>query len=136
VSEQEASIVLPRGAATPARARRFAEEVRARAAVSCDGLDLVVSELVTNAVRHASSQIELKIVVGENSISAQVRDDSPEAPRRRWAASSHRSGRGLAIVEALAGAWSVTWHEDGTKTVAATLPCTPLIDRGSLDGAP
>jgi anti-sigma regulatory factor (Ser/Thr protein kinase) len=131
VGDIEASIVLPLTAGSPARARKFADEVRSRAGVSCDGLDLLVSELVTNAVRHASRDIELTVTVTGDRICVQVRDDSPHAPHRREAASSHHSGRGLAIIEALAGGWTVSWHEDDTKTVAATLPCTSPVDRAS-----
>jgi anti-sigma regulatory factor (Ser/Thr protein kinase) len=136
VGEIATSILLPPTADSPARARRFADEVRSRVGLSCDGLDLLVSELVTNAVRHASREIELTVTVTNDRICAQVRDDSPDAPRRREAASSHHSGRGLAIIEALAGGWTVIWHDDGTKTVAATLPCTPGVDRGAMDGRP
>jgi anti-sigma regulatory factor (Ser/Thr protein kinase) len=134
VGDIEASIVLPLTAGSPARARKFADEVRSRAGLSCDGLDLLVSELVTNAVRHASRDIELTVTVSGDRVCAQVRDDSPDPPRRREATSSHHSGRGLAIIEALAGGWTVIWHDDGTKTVAAALPCTRQVDPTAMDG--
>jgi anti-sigma regulatory factor (Ser/Thr protein kinase) len=68
---------------------------------------LLTSELVTNAIIHARSQIALTIRMNGENLRVMVLDESSEQPRRR-----HRddlgSGRGLGLVDALAVSWGVT----------------------------
>lgn len=70
-------------------------------------VQLVVSELVTNAVSHSSSPTVLEVSVGASSLRCSVtsiRDDGVPAPMTSAVTppASSRSGRGLAIVNALA----------------------------------
>lgn len=72
-----------------------------------DALALLVSELVTNAILHVGASIQLD-VHGRTpgTVRVDVRDPSPFAPRKRDAGES-TSGRGLALLEALADRWGV-----------------------------
>jgi anti-sigma regulatory factor (Ser/Thr protein kinase) len=124
--EETACVAFPVDASTPALARRAGELFQRDAGIACDGLDLVISELVTNAVRHATRTVEMTLHHAGDGLTVEVRDDSPDAPTGRDAADSDHAGRGLAIVQAIAGCWSVAWHADGTKMVSARLRCTPL----------
>jgi len=103
-----------------------------------DAALLVVSELVTNAVRHGpvlEREVEIAVtVLSAGACLVEVRDESTTVPRPRAAsdgqAGYEESGRGLHLVEALAEAWGVARHRDGRgKTVWALLPSpTPRDD--------
>jgi anti-sigma regulatory factor (Ser/Thr protein kinase) len=123
--EGTASVALPVDASAPGVAREFGKSFLRNAGLDCQGLDLVISELVTNAVRHGSHVVELTLRRDGAGVTVAVRDDSGDVPIGRDATESDHEGRGLAIVDALAGGWTVARHEDGTKTVGARLRCTP-----------
>ncbi len=79
-----------------------------------DAIVLVVSELVTNAVVHAQSQMKLTVRDLGHCARVEVRDGSTRVPEMRPANAEH--GRGLNIVEVLATRWGVDRHRNG-KTV-------------------
>ncbi|MCI2238496.1 SpoIIE family protein phosphatase [Paenibacillus sp. TRM 82003] len=87
-----------------------------------DEAELVVSELVTNAVLHTGSGTAL--TVRHDPLSAclalGVDDCSTSHPLPRGAGEDSLSGRGMQIVEVLAERWWVSAHGDG-KTVWAEL---------------
>jgi anti-sigma regulatory factor (Ser/Thr protein kinase) len=66
--------------------------------------ELVVSELVTNAVRYAQSKISLRLVF-EGGLFCEVIDDSAALPRLRQATDDDERGRGLQVVSQLAQRW-------------------------------
>jgi len=66
--------------------------------------ELVVSELVTNAVRYAQSKISLRLVF-EGGLFCEVLDDSAALPRLRHAAEDDERGRGLLVVSQMAQRW-------------------------------
>ena len=66
-----------------------------------------MSELVTNAVLHADSQIELRVARQNHLIRFEVEDHGQGKPMRRTAAPEETSGRGLALVDTLSSAWGV-----------------------------
>jgi anti-sigma regulatory factor (Ser/Thr protein kinase) len=77
-----------------------------------DTVLLLVSELVTNAVRHARTSFELSIAVRGPDITVSVVDhDQVHQPRLRHPAALDTSGRGLHLVQELATSW-------GTELVA------------------
>lgn len=111
---------LARGPHAPAAARRLLS--RARLGVPgclADQVELVVSELVTNAVVHGQGDIGLYIAADERVVRIEVSDSGPFAPRLASHQGQHdQSGRGLRIVQALASAWGVEPGEhNGGKTV-------------------
>ncbi|AZP22885.1 ATP-binding protein [Streptomyces aquilus] len=64
---------------------------------------LVVSELVTNAVRHtATGQVSLHVRILESALRIEVCDSSPALPAHRDPDGHSESGRGLFLVAALA----------------------------------
>lgn len=106
-----------------ASARRFVDETLHR--WHCDELfdvvGLLTSELVTNAILHAHSEIELSVSMMPDAIRIDVLDHSAEMPSPRTAAEEDTSGRGLGLVEALATAWGVD-ERPGGKSVWFELP--------------
>lgn len=81
-----------------------------------DRATLLVSELVSNAVFHAATTIEVECRVSGGTVVVEVRDESPLVPSRRHFDDGAMTGRGVGIVEALADEWGVTAGESG-KTV-------------------
>ncbi len=78
---------------------------------------LVVSELVTNAIRHAGGHGALRLVVGLDNVRIEV-DDHQTRLRPRSTDVNLRGGRGLALVAAVSARWGVVTRHDG-KTVWA-----------------
>ena len=66
--------------------------------------ELVVSELVTNAVRYAQGPIGLRLVL-EDGLVCEVFDDSAALPRLRHPGTEDERGRGLQVVSQLARRW-------------------------------
>ena len=106
-----------------ASARRFVDETLRR--WECDELfdvvGLLTSELVTNAILHAHSEIELSVRLTPNAVRIDVADHSALLPSPRDAAEEDTSGRGLGLVEALATSWGVD-ERPGGKSVWFELP--------------
>ncbi|MFR9724142.1 SpoIIE family protein phosphatase [Streptomyces sp. MS19] len=83
--------------------------------------ELVISELVTNAVRHAGGgPIQLR-VIRERSLICEVSDTSSTSPHLRRARSTDENGRGLFIVAQLTDRWGTRQTPNG-KTIWAELP--------------
>jgi serine phosphatase RsbU (regulator of sigma subunit)/anti-sigma regulatory factor (Ser/Thr protein kinase) len=91
---------------------------------------LLVSELATNSVRHASAGFTLRVERGPDRIRIAVTDAGPGNPELRTPDPAEASGRGLQIVEALSDAWGCTPAPDGRgktvwfEVVAAPAPAT------------
>ncbi|MBL1112934.1 SpoIIE family protein phosphatase [Streptomyces sp. 110] len=79
--------------------------------------ELVVSELVTNAVRHARTPLRLK-VIHDRGLICEVTDGSITAPHLRRARTFDEGGRGLFLVAQLAQRWGTRYTRDG-KTIWA-----------------
>jgi anti-sigma regulatory factor (Ser/Thr protein kinase) len=67
--------------------------------------ELLASELVTNALRHASGPIELQVLLLDEMVTLAVRDSETPLPRLRRGGESDESGRGLQLVASLSGRW-------------------------------
>jgi serine phosphatase RsbU (regulator of sigma subunit) len=65
---------------------------------------LLVSELVTNAIRYTQGPVTLRLVL-ERTLTCEIADSSPALPRMRYAARDDESGRGLQIVSQLSLRW-------------------------------
>jgi anti-sigma regulatory factor (Ser/Thr protein kinase) len=78
---------------------------------------LLVSELVTNAVTHAGSDVHVLIGHGSDYavLRVEVGDFSSEPPTLGGFDLDAMSGRGLAIVEALSHRWGVEAHSSGKR---------------------
>jgi DNA-binding NarL/FixJ family response regulator len=82
-----------------------------------DTITLLVSELVTNAVLHAGSDVEVMVRLTATAARIEVTDASAEAVAPREATADEAHGRGLALVESLARRWGVRPVPGGGKTV-------------------
>ena len=83
--------------------------------------ELLVSELVTNAVRYAQGKIELRLVRENDVLFCEVLDDSAALPRLRHPDDSDERGRGLQVVSQLAHRWGARRAASG-KVVWCELP--------------
>src|ERR1700712_1532110 len=99
-------------------------------AAVADVAELLSSELVTNAVLHARSAIELEAACNGPHLRIDVRDcgPGPVAPTTLASSTEAEGGRGLAIVASLAASWGVEESSSG-KSVWFTLlsPSTPQL---------
>ncbi|WP_406723686.1 SpoIIE family protein phosphatase [Streptomyces sp. GD-15H] len=85
--------------------------------------ELIVSELVTNAIRHARGPIALRLI-HTASLICEVSDGSLSAPHLRLARNSDEGGRGLFLVAQLSTRWGTRYTTDG-KTIWAEQALTP-----------
>jgi anti-sigma regulatory factor (Ser/Thr protein kinase) len=85
-------------------------------------LQVLVDELVTNAILHARSDAELEAVIDGRVARVRVRDKSVRLPTALHYGTSSATGRGLHLVEALAKRWGVD-EEPGGKVVWFELEC-------------
>ncbi|MFF7813885.1 SpoIIE family protein phosphatase [Streptomyces sp. NPDC007945] len=113
---------LPGELSAVAPTRHAAEERVREWGLDVDPLtvELIVSELVTNAVRHGAPPYALRLLRGDSTLTVEVRDGAATAPHLRHAKAADEGGRGLHICAMLADAWGVRYEEDG-KTVWAEL---------------
>jgi anti-sigma regulatory factor (Ser/Thr protein kinase) len=81
--------------------------------------ELVASELVTNAVRHGSPPLRLRLI-RDRALTVEVSDAGPNAPRLRHARANDEGGRGLLIVARLAQGWGARYTAHG-KVIWAQL---------------
>jgi anti-sigma regulatory factor (Ser/Thr protein kinase) len=121
-SDRVATWDLPADPAVVADARR-----QATATLAGWGLDdaafvtgLVVSELVTNAIRYAESPIQLRLIRDQTLI-CEVSDGSSTAPHLRRAKAFDEGGRGLLLVSQLTERWGTRQTQRG-KTIWAEQP--------------
>jgi PAS domain S-box-containing protein len=77
--------------------------------------ELIVSELVTNALLHGTPPLQLRIIK-DRALTCEVQDAGANAPRLRHARTVDEGGRGLFIVARLSRNWG-TRYTSGGKTV-------------------
>jgi anti-sigma regulatory factor (Ser/Thr protein kinase) len=109
----------------PGQARRIVRELLADliSADVTETAELLVSELVTNAITHGTGTVTLSIDCTDSSLAVTVSDDEPTEPELQPESLTALGGRGLLMVEALAGSWGVNAHKDGAgKDVWFRLP--------------
>lgn len=101
------------------QARSFVHEALTGAAKAdwADAATLAVSELVTNAVLHAHSDIELRVQINENHVRLEVSDRSSALPMPRSYGAAASTGRGLELVAAVSSDHGVDLLSDGGKVV-------------------
>jgi anti-sigma regulatory factor (Ser/Thr protein kinase) len=130
-------LLLPAAPASVAIARRRLTEELLAVGIFDPALGdaaLVISELLSNAIRHARplhrSWLRVAWSVDGESIEVAVSDGGgPTRPRQAHAPRSSLGGRGISIVGHLSRTWGVR-ADEGVLTVWAILPA-PLNGRGS-----
>jgi PAS domain S-box-containing protein len=85
--------------------------------------ELIVSELLTNAIRHAQPPIQVRMIL-DDALSCEVSDGSSTAPHLRRAGGYDEGGRGLLLVASLAERWGSRPTRTG-KTIWARQPLPP-----------
>jgi anti-sigma regulatory factor (Ser/Thr protein kinase) len=125
-------IALDRDPAQAAGVRRTVRQLVAgwNLGQQADLAELVVSELVANALRHGAGPIEIRLSCGPGGLRVEVHDDGAGRPVRRHAGDYDECGRGLELLDGLisplGGAWgTVEDRQAPGKTVYAVLPCGP-----------
>lgn len=114
-AHDEARTRLTAHPTSPAAARRFVRDVlnRWRASRAEDAVLICTDELVTNAIVHVRSDIEVVVRLDGDVVRVEVHDRSTRPPLRRMSSAEEESGRGLELVEALADRWGVAAESGG-----------------------
>jgi len=104
----------------PRSATRARQLTREQLAASCpeqavEVAALLVTELVSNAILHARTDIVLIVDVAPGRVVLRVRDGSHIAPVVRSYGSEAATGRGIALVEQLASEWGVERSDEGKE---------------------
>jgi anti-sigma regulatory factor (Ser/Thr protein kinase) len=88
---------------------------------------LLTSEIVSNAVRHATGNVGLEVaIVEDGELQVRARDHSPQAAVIRRCNPGGAGGHGLNIVATLARRWGVDRYED-SKVVWFDAPVSPRL---------
>jgi hypothetical protein len=105
----------------PGGARRFARATLEgwRLDHLAETVELLVSEVVTNAVGHARTGGEMVLIQTPDSLRVEVSDTGGGAVAPRVAMPEDVTGRGMAIVEALASRWGVLGERAESEDTAA-----------------
>ena len=122
MSGEHYSCQLPATARSVTEARRFVLDALTNWHLEsfADTAALLTSEVVTNAVLHARTPVEIVIRRQKKGISVEVSDGSRRTPRQRTTEADATNGRGLALLAQLATTWDVELHRGG-KTVRFTV---------------
>lgn len=134
-------VLLPWAPSSVATARwRLAADLRDAGLLGATIGDaaLVLSELLSNAIRHArplpGALVQVSWALGEGSLTVSVRDGGgPTRPHAGHPSLSDLGGRGLAIVECLCSRWGVRTTTGGV-TVWAMLPAPQGQAPGTANG--
>ncbi|GGJ15938.1 SpoIIE family protein phosphatase/ATP-binding protein [Streptomyces brasiliensis] len=91
--------------------------------------ELILSELVTNAIRHAGCPIHVRLI-RDRSLICEVSDGSSTAPHLRRAATTDEGGRGLFLVAQFAERWGTRYTPEG-KVIWTEQPLGDEMTAGS-----
>lgn len=96
---------LPTDRRSAAQARRFVRATLGGWGLDalCDNTELMVSELVANAVEHGQGEVELRLL--RTTLVCEVSDSSASEPMMREASTTSDTGRGLQLINWLAHRW-------------------------------
>ena len=108
-----ASMTLPPDPSSARSARELLRLLnRSWHVAALDDADLLLTEIVTNAVIHARTPMTLQVVWERDLLRIEVSDGSPAMPRARRATRRCEHGRGLLLLDRLADSWGVTQHDN------------------------
>ena len=99
---------FPRRSESVSEARRFVRDMLVdQPSEARDSIELMVSELATNCIRHAHSAFDVTLQTTRRTVRVEVCDNRPGRPTPQSPSPSEPTGRGLRIVEALSDTWGV-----------------------------
>ncbi|WP_234314419.1 MULTISPECIES: SpoIIE family protein phosphatase [unclassified Streptomyces] len=84
--------------------------------------ELILSELITNAIRYGSAPVRVRLL-RDRTLICEVSDGSSTSPHLRYAATTDEGGRGLFLVAQYADRWGTRYTDRG-KVIWAELPLT------------
>jgi hypothetical protein len=130
--ERRAHLALPPERTSSAGARRFVVDTCGRWGLAhlADEAQLIVAELVANAVEHAGTDLAVTVARGSAHLTLTVHDRSRRPPVAAKPSMRAVKGRGLMMVAVVADGWGTVLHGDG-KAVWANLR---LSAPAGLDG--
>lgn len=99
------------------RARRFVAASLEAWELDAADAALLVSELATNAVLHARSAFRVTLIPLGPRLRVEVSDDNSRLPAFALVPTDANSGRGLMLIQTLAGAWGIESHVEVGKTI-------------------
>jgi anti-sigma regulatory factor (Ser/Thr protein kinase) len=107
----------------PGEARKFLREASCRThhARVMDEAELLVSELVTNAVVHGAPPLTVSVECDGTGLRVAVTDGSDRSPVPREADADAESGRGIFLVDVISERWGVAPNRGDGKVVWFTL---------------
>ncbi|MEU2355774.1 SpoIIE family protein phosphatase [Streptomyces misionensis] len=137
--DQVAEWDVPADPAAVSRLRRAVSERLARWGLeeAAFGMELVLSELVTNAIRYGSEPVRLRLI-RDRTLIIEVADGSSTSPHLRYAGTTDEGGRGLFLVQQMTERWGTRYSPQGKviwaeMAVRQGLPDFPEISLDSLD---
>ncbi|MEV7420647.1 SpoIIE family protein phosphatase [Streptomyces sp. NPDC089919] len=83
--------------------------------------ELILSELVTNALRHGGAPVRVRML-HDDGVTCEVWDGSSNAPHLRYAATTDEGGRGLFLVARLSERWGTRYTPTGKIIWARQAP--------------
>jgi anti-sigma regulatory factor (Ser/Thr protein kinase) len=119
---------LPSAPASASTARRLVQRVAALALGSdlTDVATLLVSELVSNAVLHAQTEITITVRLSPSHLRVEVTDTNPSIPRAKSYSELSTTGRGLRLVDQLSDRWGIDIASPGKSVwFELTRPADP-----------
>lgn len=104
----DAEASLPSSLASAREARTFVKEaIGVPPDEPFDTLELLISEVVTNAVQHTGAAPLVRVSRRGDMVRVSVQDPSPRWPVRCFVADTDLSGRGIALVDVLSSSWGI-----------------------------
>ncbi|MFI2436268.1 SpoIIE family protein phosphatase [Streptomyces sp. NPDC018693] len=88
--------------------------------------ELLLSELATNAIRHATGPVQVRLL-RDRVLICEVSDGSSTSPHLRQATATDEGGRGLFLVAQLAQRWGTRYTPRG-KVIWAEQPLSPAAE--------
>ncbi|MFF4903199.1 SpoIIE family protein phosphatase [Streptomyces sp. NPDC001068] len=133
---QVASWTLPNDRTAIPNARHMATRQLAEWGLESlqDPTQLIVSELVTNAVRHSTDPIGLRLIHHE-TLTCEVSDTDANSPRLRHARTTDENGRGLFLITQLSRRWGAR-TEPGGKVIWAEQDLDSAPSHAPAPGTP
>ena len=127
------------------RARRFVTAtLRDAPAETRDVVELMLSEITSNCVRHTSSSFHVRVDSSVERIRIEVTDQGSGTPELRSPAPTEANGRGLRVVELLSDRWGVltnepslgktVWFEVANPSVGSFGASAPMVEGGRVEG--